>query len=166
LPRICRSIDDFNHFNNSRSTSIYYYTSILHELKPTPCFVSSTILSRILSYRPTGVARSSLAPRFHLCELSRRSYAQIMAPTTQHYNWHVRALTVPGPDSDLSLFVSFDNVRYLFGCGEGTQRAFVQKRFSTRGLAGVFLPDGGSKGRAGLPGASGCTENFPHRRSS
>jgi ribonuclease Z len=75
-----------------------------------------------------------------------------MAPTTQHYNWHVRALTVPGPDSDLSLFVSFDNVRYLFGCGEGTQRAFVQKRFSTRGLAGVFLPDGGSKGRAGLPG--------------
>jgi ribonuclease Z len=71
----------------------------------------------------------------------------------QHYNLHVRALTVPGPETDLSVFVAFDNVRYLFGCGEGTQRAFVQKRLRTPGLAGVFLPDGGSKGRAGLPGA-------------
>lgn len=84
----------------------------------------------------------------------------VPAPTSQHYNWHIRALTVPGPDTDLSLFVAFDNVRYMFGCGEGTQRAFVQKRLSTRGLAGVFLPDGGNRGRGGLPGGL-CSGSVP-----
>ena len=74
----------------------------------------------------------------------------------QHYNWHVRALSVPGPDTDLALYVVFDNVRYLFGAGEGTQRSFVQKKLSTKGLTGIFVPDGGSKGRAGLPGGSSC----------
>ena len=61
-------------------------------------------------------------------------------------------MTVPGLDTDLSVYVAFQDVRYLFGCGEGTQRAFIEKKFSTLRIAGVFLPDGGSKGRAGLPG--------------
>nr|XP_018259272.1 uncharacterized protein I303_08200 [Kwoniella dejecticola CBS 10117]OBR81430.1 hypothetical protein I303_08200 [Kwoniella dejecticola CBS 10117] len=45
-----------------------------------------------------------------------------MAPSnTEAYlpNWQVKCLTAPGPDSDLSLHVSFDNARFLFGCGEG-----------------------------------------------
>ncbi|WRT69179.1 uncharacterized protein IL334_006163 [Kwoniella shivajii] len=67
-------------------------------------------------------------------------------------NWHVKALSVPGPDTDLSLHVSFDNARFLFGCGEGTQRAFVQKRMGMRGLSGIFIGSGEAKARNGLAG--------------
>jgi ribonuclease Z len=76
-----------------------------------------------------------------------------MAPAIPvHYNWQVRAIAIPGPDTDLALYVAFDNARYLFGCGEGTQRAFVQKRVGSRWLGGIFICDGGLKGRGGLPG--------------
>lgn len=71
---------------------------------------------------------------------------------THHHSWHVRCLTVPGVDTDLSLYVAFDNVRFLFGCGEGTQRAFVQKRLGWRGLSAIFIPSGSSEGRGGLGG--------------
>ncbi|KAK8843961.1 hypothetical protein IAR55_006753 [Kwoniella newhampshirensis] len=71
---------------------------------------------------------------------------------TYQPNWHIRAITAPGPDSDLSLHVSFDNARFLFGCGEGTQRAFTQKRLTMRGLSGIFIGSGESRGRAGLAG--------------
>ncbi|TXT09068.1 hypothetical protein VHUM_02542 [Vanrija humicola] len=67
-------------------------------------------------------------------------------------NWSIRAISVPGPDTDLSLYVAFDNERLLFGAGEGTQRAFVQKRLAMKGLQAVFLPDGGHRARTGLPG--------------
>ncbi|WVW79468.1 hypothetical protein I302_101437 [Kwoniella bestiolae CBS 10118] len=77
-----------------------------------------------------------------------------MAPSTETYqpNWHVRALSAPGPDTDLSLHVSFDNARFLFGCGEGTQRAFTQKRMGMRGLSAIFVGSGEARSRAGLAG--------------
>lgn len=65
--------------------------------------------------------------------------------------WSVRAVSVPGPDSDTALYVSFDEARFLFGAGEGTQRSFLEKRTKLAGVGGVFLP-GGAKGRNGLPG--------------
>lgn len=69
-------------------------------------------------------------------------------------NWHIRAVSVPGIDTDLTLQVSFDNARFMFGCGEGTQRAYVQKKVSMRGLQGIFLPSTKSVTRSGLPGTS------------
>lgn len=65
--------------------------------------------------------------------------------------WSVRAVAVPGPDSDTALYVSFDDSRFLFGAGEGTQRSFLEKRTKLAGVGGVFLP-GGVSGRNGLPG--------------
>ncbi|TYJ56176.1 hypothetical protein B9479_003162 [Cryptococcus floricola] len=67
-------------------------------------------------------------------------------------NWFVRAVTVPGPDTDLCLHVSFDNAKFIFGAGEGTQRAYAQKKIGFSRLAGVFVNSGESKGRGGLPG--------------
>jgi ribonuclease Z len=55
----------------------------------------------------------------------------------------------------LTLYVAFDNARFLFGCGEGTQRALVQKRTGLKWLDGVFVCDGSAKGRGGLAGQSG-----------
>ena len=75
-----------------------------------------------------------------------------MTAATVHHNWSVRCLTVPGPDTDLTLYVSFDNARFVFGCGEGTQRAFVQRRQTWRWLSGVFIGSGNLNGRGGLPG--------------
>ncbi|KAK6906129.1 hypothetical protein I203_100113 [Kwoniella mangroviensis CBS 8507] len=77
-----------------------------------------------------------------------------MGPSTETYqpNWHVKALSAPGPDTDLSLHVSFDNARFLFGCGEGTQRAFTQKRMGMRGLSAIFVGSGEARSRAGLAG--------------
>ncbi|OCF35667.1 hypothetical protein I316_02722 [Kwoniella heveanensis BCC8398] len=74
------------------------------------------------------------------------------SPDSYHPNWHVRAITAPGPDSDLTLHVSFDNARFLFGCGEGTQRAYNQKRLTLKGLSGIFVGSGDAKGRSGLAG--------------
>ncbi|OWZ65943.1 hypothetical protein AYX14_06079 [Cryptococcus neoformans] len=71
---------------------------------------------------------------------------------TYQPNWAVRAVTTPTKDTDLCLYVSFDNVRFLFGCGEGTQRAFAQKKIGFSRLGGVFIGSGESKGRGGLPG--------------
>jgi ribonuclease Z len=68
-----------------------------------------------------------------------------------HGGWTVRTLSVPGDDTDLSLWVSFDNARFCFGAGEGTQRAFIQKRLRMTGMQAIFLPDGVSA-RGGLPG--------------
>ncbi|ODO09602.1 hypothetical protein I350_03210 [Cryptococcus amylolentus CBS 6273] len=67
-------------------------------------------------------------------------------------NWFVRAVTAPGPDTDLCLHVSFDNAKFIFGAGEGTQRAYAQKKIGFGRLAGVFVNSGESKGRGGLPG--------------
>lgn len=86
-----------------------------------------------------------------------------MPTDNSHSNWHVRCVSVPGPDTDLSLHVAFDNARFLFGCGEGTQRAFVQKRLGLRGLNAIFLPNSESRTRGGLPGesdAAGATERL------
>ncbi|BEI84845.1 hypothetical protein CcaverHIS002_0502460 [Cutaneotrichosporon cavernicola] len=66
--------------------------------------------------------------------------------------WTVRALSVPGPDTELSLFVSFDDARFVFGAGEAMQRALVQKRMSLRRLQAIFIASGRS-GRGGLAGA-------------
>jgi ribonuclease Z len=63
-------------------------------------------------------------------------------------------MTVPGPDSELALFVAFEHVRFLFGCGEGTQRAMAQRRVSWRGLQGIFVGGGASAQRSGLAGMS------------
>lgn len=65
--------------------------------------------------------------------------------------WTVRALSVPGPDTDLALFVSFDDARFLFGAGEAMQRSLVQKRMSLRKLQSIFVTSGKS-GRGGLAG--------------
>ncbi|KAL7422932.1 hypothetical protein Q5752_002229 [Cryptotrichosporon argae] len=83
-----------------------------------------------------------------------------MASTSYLPNWSVRAISTPGSDTDLSLFVSFDNARFLFGAGEGTQRAFVQKKTGMRGLAAVFLPGGQHAGRDGLPGVLMTTSDM------
>ena len=69
-----------------------------------------------------------------------------------HSNWSIRCVSTPGPDTDISIYVSFEKARLLFGCGHGTQRAFVQKRLSMRGLGAVFLPGGTEEGRGGLAG--------------
>lgn len=63
-------------------------------------------------------------------------------------------MSVPGEDTDLGTYVSFDNARFLFGCGEGTQRAFAQKRIGLKGLSAVFLGSGDNQCRAGLAGKS------------
>ena len=69
-----------------------------------------------------------------------------------HSNWSIRCISTPGPDTDLSIYVSFEKARFLFGCGQGSQRAFVQKRLSMRGLGAVFLPGGTEEGRGGVAG--------------
>ena len=73
---------------------------------------------------------------------------------TENYspNWHVRCVSAPGPDTDLTLHVSFDNTRFIFGCGEGTQRAYVQKRLSLKGVEAIFLSSSQNKTRMGVPG--------------
>jgi len=71
-----------------------------------------------------------------------------------HSNWSIRCISTPGPDTDLAIYVSFEKARFLFGCGQGTQRAFVQKRLSMRGLGAVFLSGGTEEGRGGVAGAS------------
>lgn len=76
-----------------------------------------------------------------------------MAPPTQYSaNWRVRCFASPGSDTDLALHVYFDNARFLIGCGEGTQRAFVQKKLGMKWLEAVLLPSADARTRAGLPG--------------
>ncbi|WVQ81072.1 hypothetical protein IAT38_003194 [Cryptococcus sp. DSM 104549] len=72
--------------------------------------------------------------------------------TTTSPGWHVRPVTVPGPDSDLALYVSFNHMRLLFGVGEGTQRALGQRGFHLKYLKGLFVNNGRSQGRGGLAG--------------
>lgn len=71
---------------------------------------------------------------------------------SQH--WAVRAISHPTADTDLAILVTFDNAKYLFNCGEGTQRAFVQGKMSLKKLQGVFVTGAGLGVVGGLPG--GC----------
>lgn len=80
-----------------------------------------------------------------------------MKGETPHSNWSIRCLSVPGQDTDLSLYVSFEKARFLFGCGEGTQRGFAQKRQTMKGIGAIFLPGGSDAGRGGLAGEVATT---------
>ena len=50
--------------------------------------------------------------------------------------------------------LTFDNEQYLFGAGEGTQRALMQRKIPSSVLRAVLVGDGRSSGRTGLPGES------------
>lgn len=67
-------------------------------------------------------------------------------------SWDVLVVSTPSRDSDLAVFVTFDQARFLFNCPEGTQRQFVQKRLSMRKLKAVFFTDDDTRAVAGLPG--------------
>lgn len=69
-------------------------------------------------------------------------------------HWDVRAVTTPSSDTDLSLLVTFDHAKYLFNCGEGTQRSFVQSRTSMRKLEGIYMTSANLDVIGGLPGKS------------
>lgn len=66
--------------------------------------------------------------------------------------WNVQVISTPGPDTELALYIRFDNSRWVIGCGEGTQRAMVQAKVPLRGLTGIVMGSGGSRARNGLPG--------------
>jgi hypothetical protein len=74
-------------------------------------------------------------------------------------HWDVRAVTTPSSDTDLSLLVTFDHAKFLFNCGEGTQRSFVQSRTSMRKLEGIYMTSAHTDVTGGLPGKT-CPETI------
>ena len=57
-------------------------------------------------------------------------------------------------DFNPSGFLFFDQARYLFNCGEGTQRFFVQHQVKLTRLNAVFLSGLSWNHVGGLPGNS------------
>jgi hypothetical protein len=93
----------------------------------------------------TVITRSS-----HLSLVSR----QLHTSTSRSRNmfWDVRVVTAPSADTDLSLIVTFDQVRYFINCGEGTQRTCTQRGFGFKKLDAILLTSGSSDVAGGLPG--------------
>ena len=109
--------------------------------------------------RPILKALRGAIPSSPFLRLNRTfSSTSTMKGEVPHSNWSIRCVSTPGPDTDLSIYVSFEKARFLFGCGQGSQRAFVQKRLSMRGLGAVFLPGGTEEGRGGVAGTSDSTQ--------
>lgn len=109
-------------------------------------------LTRTYSVASIPVAKTKRGVRYELTK-EQKELLKLNGDLREMNNpaWTARVLSVPGIDTDLSLYVSFDSARFCFGAGEGTQRAFIQKRTTWRHMQAVFLPDGAS-GRGGLPG--------------
>lgn len=72
---------------------------------------------------------------------------------------HYSAQTISASTSDTtpSLLLNFDGgAKYLFNCGEGTQRALSQLKVGTKGLKSIFATELGSDAVGGLSGPSLC----------
>jgi ribonuclease Z len=67
---------------------------------------------------------------------------------------YVQFLGTAGPDNLPSLLIFFDNVRYLFGCGEGTQRFCVEHKVRLSKVSHIFVPQVSWEQLGGMPGTS------------
>lgn len=54
-------------------------------------------------------------------------------------HWSLRVLTGLTDDTEPTIVVQFDNAKYVFNAGEGTYRAFSQRRYSATKSKAIFL---------------------------
>ncbi|PVV04590.1 hypothetical protein BB560_000907 [Smittium megazygosporum] len=67
--------------------------------------------------------------------------------------WFVQTTCIPTDGSDYTGFmVYFDNHRYLFNCGEGSQRIFFENSIKSPKIDNVFVSQANWKHLGGLPG--------------
>lgn len=66
----------------------------------------------------------------------------------------VQVLGADTGDSTPTLLVFFDSKRYLFNCGEGTQRFCTEHRVRLARVDNIFLTRLSWENTGGLPGAS------------
>ncbi|KAG8779155.1 hypothetical protein FRC12_024609 [Ceratobasidium sp. 428] len=66
--------------------------------------------------------------------------------------WHTRVVAGLTADTEPCISVHFDTAHYLFGCGEGTTRAFIQQKYGIKKSKAIFLTQTKISRSGGLPG--------------
>ncbi|KAG8683783.1 hypothetical protein FRC08_014081 [Ceratobasidium sp. 394] len=73
-------------------------------------------------------------------------------PTVSNMRWHTRVVSGLTADTEPCISVHFDTAHYLFNCGEGTTRAFVQQKYGIKKSKAIFLTQTKVSRSGGLPG--------------
>ncbi|QRV81873.1 beta-lactamase superfamily protein [Ceratobasidium sp. AG-Ba] len=66
--------------------------------------------------------------------------------------WHTRVVAGLTADTEPCVSVHFDTSHYLFNCGEGTTRAFIQQKYGIKRSKAIFLTQTKVARAGGLPG--------------
>jgi ribonuclease Z len=68
--------------------------------------------------------------------------------------WHTRVVSALTSDTEPCISVHFDTAHYLFNCGEGTTRAFIQQKYGIKKSKAIFLTQTKVSRSGGLAGES------------
>lgn len=66
--------------------------------------------------------------------------------------WYTRVVSGLTSDTEPCVSVHFDTAQYLFNCGEGTTRAFIQQKYGIKKSKAIFLTQVKSSRSGGLTG--------------
>ncbi|KAF8605692.1 hypothetical protein BDV93DRAFT_45569 [Ceratobasidium sp. AG-I] len=66
--------------------------------------------------------------------------------------WHTRVVSSLTSDTEPCISVHFDTAQYLFNCGEGTTRAFIQQKYGIKKSKAIFLTQVKASRSGGLTG--------------
>lgn len=66
--------------------------------------------------------------------------------------WHARVVSGLTSDTEPCISVHFDTAHYLFNCGEGTTRAFIQQKYGIKKSKAIFLTQNKVSRMGGLTG--------------
>ncbi|KAF8734941.1 tRNase Z endonuclease, partial [Rhizoctonia solani] len=61
------------------------------------------------------------------------------ASANSNMRWHIRVVSGLTSDTEPCISVHFDTAHYLFNCGEGTTRSFIQQRYGIKKSKAIFL---------------------------
>ncbi|KAJ1302197.1 hypothetical protein OPQ81_001023 [Rhizoctonia solani] len=110
-------------------------------------FYRSILLSssRCLTRRWRSPARITLA-RLSTCPHAPKESEnlEIMSPKSSssansNMRWHTRVVSGLTSDTEPCISVHFDTAHYLFNCGEGTTRSFIQQKYGIKKSKAIFL---------------------------
>ncbi|CAE6409731.1 unnamed protein product [Rhizoctonia solani] len=61
------------------------------------------------------------------------------ASANSNMRWHTRVVSALTSDTEPCISVHFDTAHYLFNCGEGTTRSFIQQKYGIKKSKAIFL---------------------------
>lgn len=129
---------------------------LLH--RPSAWLTRTALFTRFLSHS-TAHAQNAPPPSENLGDMS----AKKRQSANSNMRWHSRVVSGLTSDTEPCISVHFDTAQYLFNCGEGTTRAFIQQKYGIKKSKAIFLTQVKAARSGGLTGTSILPSLLPNK---